>query len=245
MLMFSNIYTTQAKKVFDPGLRKYFLSIYNYIALALVITGISAFGALNFEPVTRMLYNVGPGGMIHGVTPFGWIMNFMPLVISIYMSSNYHVINAQRSQTLFWIYSASIGIAISWVGLVYTGASLVKTFFICAAAFGAISIYGYTTERDLTSVGAFFSMGLLAIFVVSLINMIIGSAQIYFVTSFLGIFIFLGLIAWDTQRLKAIYYASGGGEVGQKQAVFAALFLYTNIINLFLSLLSFFGERRR
>lgn len=243
--MFSNIYTAQAKKVFDPGLRKYFLSIYNYITLALVITGISAFGALNFEPLTRMLYIVGPGGMIYGIKPFGWVMNFMPLVISMYMSSNYHVMNIQKSQTLFWIYSAAIGISISWIGLFYTGASLVKTFFICAAAFGAISIYGYTTERDLTSAGSFFSMGLLAILVVSLVNMMIGSAQIYFVTSFLGIFIFLGLIAWDTQRLKAIYYASGGGEVGQKQAIFAALLIYTNIINLFLSLLSFFGERRR
>src|SRR6476659_247704 len=163
--MFDNIFqaTTQTKKTFDPGLRKYFLLIYNYIALALVITGLSAFCALNFEPLARLIYKVGPGGVFYGITPIGRLFSFMPIIISIYMSMRYNTMKQEKVQMLFWAYSASMGIAISYLGLVYTGASLVKTFFICAASFGAISMYGYSTKRDLTSMGSFFVMGLIGI----------------------------------------------------------------------------------
>jgi FtsH-binding integral membrane protein len=241
--MFTNTYT-DTRKGFDEGLRQYFLSVYNYVALALAVTGLAAFASLNFEPLTNLIYIIGPGKQLMGVTAIGWLVNFSPLFLSLYFFMGFANMDLKRAQTIFWIYSAVMGISLSYLGLMYTGQSIVKTFFICASSFAGMSIYGYSTNKDLTSMGSFMVMGLIGIIVASLINLFLQSSAIYYATSFLGIFIFMGLIAWDTQKLKVIYYQAGGGEIGQKMAIAGALTLYMDFINLFIYMLRFFGDRR-
>jgi len=241
--MFSNTYT-DTRKGFDEGLRQYFLSVYNYVALALAVTGLAAFASLNFEPLMNLIYIVGPGKQLMGVTGFGWLVNFAPLFLSLYFFMGFANMDLPKAQMVFWIYAATMGISLSYLGLIYTGQSIVKTFFICASSFAGMSIYGYSTKKDLTSMGSFMVLGLIGIIIASLINMFLQSSAIYYATSFLGIFIFMGLIAWDTQKLKVIYYQAGGGLMGQKMAIAAALTLYMDFINLFIYMLRFFGDRR-
>lgn len=241
--MFSNTYTNTTKS-FDAGLRQYFLAVYNYIAVALAITGISAFLAVNFQPLTKLLYIISPSGQFLGTTGFGTLVSFAPIGFALYFFMGFANMDLKKAQTAFWGYAAIMGLSLSYLGIVYTGVSLARTFFVCAASFGAMSIYGYSTNKDLTSMGSFLVTGLIGIMVASLINIFMQSSAIYFASSLIGIFIFLGLIAWDTQKLKVIYYQAGGGEQGQKMAILGALSLYMDLINLFLYMLRFLGDRR-
>jgi FtsH-binding integral membrane protein len=242
--MFTNTYVDNNKKIFDNGLRQYFLSVYNYIALALGITGVAAFASLNFEPLMRLLYNVSPSNQLIGLTGFGWMVNFSPLLLAMFFMGGFRNMEVKQAQTMFLAYATLMGMSLSYLGLIYTGQSIVKTFFICSASFAGMSIYGYSTDKDLTSMGSFMMMGLIGIVIASLINIFLQSSAIYFATSFLGIFIFLGLIAYDTQKLKYFYYQAGGGEEGQKMAVLGALMLYMDLINLFIHTLRFFGDKK-
>lgn len=235
---------TGAQKGYDEGLRSYILRIYNLMALALVITGVMAFATISFPPLTNLMYVIGPGGELVGNTGFGMLVTFAPLVIAIFFFMGNNRITVETAQLLFWIYSALMGMSLSSLGLIYTGQSLAKTFFICASVFGSMSLYGYTTQRDLTSIGSFLVMGLLGLIIVSLVNLFLQSPAIDFATSLIGIGIFMGLIAWDTQKLKSIYYMYGGGEAGQKAAIAGAFSLYLDFINLYLYMLRFFGERK-
>ena len=241
--MFTNTYT-ETRRSFDSGLRLYFLAVYNYIALALAITGVFAYASLNFAPLARIIYQMSPGGQIFGLSGIGYLCMFAPVLLSFYLFASVANMELRKAQTLFLGYSGLMGISLSSLGLMYTGTSLVKTFFICSSAFAGMSIYGYSTNKDLTSMGSFVTMGLIGIVITSVINLFMQSSAIYFATSFLGIFIFMGLIAWDTQKLKVIYYQTGGGEQGQKMAVLGALTLYLDFINLFIYMLRFFGSRR-
>ena len=235
---------TQDKKSFDDGLRSYMLRIYNFMAMGLLVTGSFAFATLNFPPLANLMFNLGPNGEFLGTTGFGMLMSFAPLGIAIYFFMGIGKMSVNTAQTLFWVYAGVMGVSLSYLGLIYTGQSLARTFFICASVFGAMSIYGYTTKRDLTSMGSFLVMGLIGIIVVSLVNMFLQSPAIDFATSFIGIAIFMGLTAWDTQKLKTMYYNTGGGEMGQKMAVLGAFSLYLDFINLFLYMLRFFGDRK-
>lgn len=234
----------QERKGFDEGLRNYMLRIYNFMALALVITGVMAFATLHFMPITQLMYNVTPSGQIIGSSGFGTVIMFAPLAIALFFFMGFGRMSLQTSHTLFWVYAAVMGMSLSSLGLMYTGQSLAKTFFVTASVFGAMSIYGYTTKRDLTSLGSFMMMGLIGLILVSLINLFMRSPAIDFALSFIGVIVFMGLTAWDTQKLKAIYYSSGGGELGQKYAIMGAFTLYLDFINLFLYLLRFLGDRR-
>lgn len=196
---------TQGKKIFDDGLRSYMLRIYNFMAMGLLVTGSFAFATLNFPPLANLMFNLGPNGEFLGTTGFGMLMSFAPLGIAIYFFMGIGKMSVNTAQTLFWVYAGVMGVSLSYLGLIYTGQSLARTFFICASVFGAMSIYGYTTKRDLTSMGSFLVMGLIGIIVVSLVNMFLQSPAIDFATSFIGIAIFMGLIAWDTQKLKTMY----------------------------------------
>ncbi len=229
---------------FDEGLRNYMLKIYNFMAMGLVVTGIFAFLTLNFPPLAGLMFNIGPNGEFISTSGLGMLISFAPLGIAIYFFMGLGRMSVNTAQTLFWVYAAVMGMSLSYLGLVYTGQSLARTFFICASVFGAMSIYGYTTKTDLTSMGSFLIMGLIGIIVVSLVNIFLRSPAIDFATSFIGIAIFMGLTAWDTQKLKTIYYNSGGGEMGQKMAVLGAFTLYLDFINLFLYMLRFFGDRK-
>jgi uncharacterized protein len=230
---------------FDEGLRNYMLKIYNFMAMGLVVTGVFAFSTLNFPPLAGLMFNIGPNGEFISTSGLGMLISFAPLGIAIYFFMDLGRMSVSTAQTLFWVYAAVMGMSLSYLGLVYTGQSLARTFFICASVFGAMSLYGYTTKTDLTSMGSFLIMGLIGIIVVSLVNIFLRSPAIDFATSFIGIAIFMGLTAWDTQKLKTIYYNSGGGEMGQKMAVLGAFTLYLDFINLFLYLLRFFGDRNR
>lgn len=232
------------KGSFDEGLRNYMLKIYNFMAMGLVVTGVFAFSTLNFPPLAGLMFNIGPNGEFIGTSGLGMLISFAPLGIAIYFFMGLGRMSVNTAQTLFWVYAAVMGMSLSYLGLVYTGQSLARTFFICASVFGAMSLYGYTTKTDLTSMGSFLIMGLIGIIVVSLVNIFLRSPAIDFATSFIGIAIFMGLTAWDTQKLKTIYYNSGGGEMGQKMAVLGAFTLYLDFINLFLYLLRFFGDRK-
>lgn len=232
------------QKSYDEGLRAYMLKIYNYMALALVITGATAFATLNFQPLMHLIYQIGPNGQFQGTTGIGTLLSLAPVGIALYFFMGFGKISLQTTQTLFWVYAALTGISLSYLGLIFTGESIARTFFICASVFGAMSIYGYTTQRDLTSMGSFLMMGLIGLLLVSVVNMFTRSAAIDFATSIIGIGVFIGLIAWDTQKLKAIYYSSGGGELGQKLSIMGAFQLYLDFINLFLYAIRFLGNRR-
>ena len=228
----------------DAGLREYMLSVYNYMAMALVVTGVTAFMTSTVDPIARLMFNFSEFGHVTGYTGFGFLVMISPIGIAWYFFSGALKMDVQRSKLMLWVYSALTGMSLSIITFTYTGESIARTFFICASLFGAMSIYGYSTKRDLTSMGSFLVMGMIGLLIASLVNMFMHSSAMYFATSVLGVLIFTGLIAWDAQRLKSMYFMVGGGEMGKRMAVVGAFSSYLNFINLFLYLLRFFGDRR-
>ena len=238
---------TQTTVVMDEGLRAYMLKVYNYMATGVLLTGIVALISFNISVVTDA------SGAIVSFTEFGntlffsgfkWLVMLAPLGIVFYMSFGINKMSASKAQTVFWIFAALMGLSLSWILLVYTGKSVARVFFITSATFGAMSLYGYTTKRDLTKLGSFLMMGLIGIIIASLINIFMKSSMMYFVISILGVLIFVGLTAYDTQKIKNMYVASDSGELIGKKAVMGALTLYLDFINLFIMLLRLFGQRR-
>jgi len=238
---------TQSTVVMDEGLRAYMLKVYNYMATGILLTGIIALFSFKMSVVTDA------SGAIAGFTSFGntlffsglkWIVMLAPLGIVFYMSFGINKMSAAKAQTVFWIFAALMGLSLSWILLVYTGVSVARVFFITSATFGAMSIYGYTTKRDLTKFGSFLMMGLIGIIIASLVNIFLKSTMMYFIISILGVLIFVGLTAYDTQKIKNMYAASDSGELMGKKAVMGALTLYLDFINLFIMLLRLFGQRR-
>lgn len=244
MIDYTNQFAGAQRKSFDEGLRNYMLKIYNYMSLGILLTGVMAWGTLNLSPLTQLMYEVNSAGQIIGQSTLGMFITFVPLGIAIFFFMGISRMSMQTAMLMFWAYAATMGMSLSYVGLAYTGQSIAKTFFISASVFASMSIYGYVTKRDLTSIGSFLFMGLIGLIIVSLVNMWLRSPAIEYATSFIGVAIFMGLTAWDTQKLKAIYYQTGGGEAGQKMSIVGAFTLYLDFINLFLYLLRFFGDRR-
>ncbi len=239
--------TQQSTVVMDEGLRAYMLKVYNYMATGILLTGIIALLTFKMSVVTDS------SGSIVGLTQIGnaiymsglkWLVMLAPLGIVFYMSFGINKMSAAKAQTTFWIFAALMGLSLSSILLVYTGMSITRVFFICSATFGAMSIYGYTTKRDLTKLGSFLMMGLIGIIIASIVNIFMKSSMMYFVISILGVLIFVGLTAYDTQKIKNMYSASDTGELVGKKAVMGALTLYLDFINLFIMLLRLFGQRR-
>ncbi len=233
--------------VMDEGLRAYMLKVYNYMATGVLLTGIIALLSFKMSVVTDS------SGAISGFTSFGnalffsglkWIVMLAPLAIVFYMSFGINKMSSAKAQTVFWVFASLMGLSLSWILLVYTGVSVARVFFITSATFGAMSIYGYTTKKDLTKLGSFLMMGLIGIIIASLVNLFLKSSMMYFVISILGVLIFVGLTAYDTQKIKNMYVASDSGELIGKKAVMGALTLYLDFINLFIMLLRLFGQRR-
>ena len=232
--------------VMDEGLRAYMLKVYNYMATGILLTGIVAL--LTFK---MSVEEISSAGII--LTPFGgaifnsglkWVIMLAPLAVVFYMSFGINKMSASKAQTTFWVFAGLMGLSLSSLLLYYTGMSVTRVFFICSATFGAMSIYGYTTKKDLTKFGSFLMMGLIGIIIASLVNIFLKSSQMYFVISILGVLIFVGLTAYDTQKIKNMYSASDTGELMGKKAVMGALTLYLDFINLFIMLLRLFGQRR-
>lgn len=241
----SNMFTDSfagSRQSFDSGLRQYMLKIYNLMAIALAISGVTAYAFMNVPALTSLIFEVTPRGI--GYTPLGYVVAFAPIGIALYFFMGMGRMSVQTAQSLFWAYAALTGASLSSLGFVYTGASIAKTFFLTASLFGAMSIYGYTTKKDLTSMGSLLMVGLIGIILASIVNIFMMSPAVEFAVSILGIIIFLGLTAYDTQRLKEIYYSAGGGEFAQKMSIVGAFTLYLDFINLFLYLLRFMGDRR-
>ena len=241
--------TTTAKTatVTDEGLRAYMLKVYNYMSTGVLLTGIIALLTFKMSVVTSAdgsivaLTEVGNAIYLSGLK---WIIMLAPLGIVFYMSFGINKMSSSKAQTTFWIFAGLMGLSLSSILLVYTGLSVTRVFFITSATFGAMSIYGYTTKRDLTKFGSFLMMGLIGIIIASLVNIFLKSSMMYFVISILGVLIFVGLTAYDTQKIKNMYVASDSGELMGKKAIMGALTLYLDFINLFIMLLRLFGQRR-
>ncbi len=238
----------------DAGLRAYMLRIYNYMTIGLAITGLAALGvymgAVTGDP-SAAAAKVGSTyltsfGVAMFVSPLKWVFMLAPLAMVFVMSFGINRLKPATAQMLFWVFSALMGVSLSSIFLVYTHTSIVRVFFITAASFGALSLYGYTTKRDMTGMGSFLMMGLFGIIIASLVNIFIASSMLQFVVSVIGVLVFAGLTAWDTQRLKNDYiygYGGQGGDVADRAAILGALSLYLNFINLFTLLLQLLGQR--
>jgi len=224
----------------DVGLRSYMLSVYNYMASGVLLTGIVALGFAN-SSLINLIVNPATGQ----ATPLFWIALFAPLAIVFALSFGINRISAGTAQALFWAYAALVGVQFSSLFLVYTGTSIAQAFFATAAAFLGLSLYGYTTKRDLSAMGTFFLMGVVGLFIAILINLFLRSPGLDLAISAIGVLLFAGLTAYDTQKIKSIYLTvAGNGEAMAKTAVIGALNLYLDFINMFLFLLRFMGDRR-
>jgi FtsH-binding integral membrane protein len=231
---------------YDAGLRAHMLRVYNYMAGALALTGLVAYVTAH-SPLLGLLYQqvVTPNGVALSPTILGYVVLFAPLALVFLLSFRVMQMSQGAAQATFWGYAALVGASLSSILIVYTGASVAMTFFVTAATFGAMSLWGYTTSRDLTGFGNFLFMGLIGIILASLANVFFKSPAVDFVVSVLGVLIFTGLAAWDTQKIKNTYYALGGDTaVAGKAAIMGALSLYLDFLNIFLFLLRFMGNRR-
>ncbi|MFL2853359.1 MAG: Bax inhibitor-1/YccA family protein [Candidatus Pelagibacter sp.] len=244
-----NIFQATSAKtaVWDAGLRAYMLKVYNYMATGVLLTGIISL--ISF----KLSADISASGQIIALKPYGnaifnsglkWVIMLAPLAVIFYMSFGINKMSTSKAQTVFWIFTILMGLSLSWVLIVFTGVSVARVFFITSATFGAMSIYGYTTKRDLTKLGSFLMMGLIGIIIASLVNIFLKSTMMHFIISILGVLIFVGLTAYDTQKIKNMYSASDTIEVSGKKAIMGALTLYLDFINLFIMLLRLFGQRR-
>jgi FtsH-binding integral membrane protein len=235
----------------DAGLRAYMLRIYNYMSIGLAITGLAALGVYMAAVTTDQAGAAArfgnafltPFGYAMYVSPLKWLFILAPLVMVFAISAGINRLRPATAQILFWVFSALMGISLSSIFLVFTHTSIVRVFFITAATFGALSLYGYTTKRDMSGMGSFLFMGLI---IASLVNLFLASSMLQFIVSVVGVLVFAGLTAWDTQRLKNDYiygYASAGGDIAERAAITGALSLYLNFINLFTLLLQLLGQR--
>ena len=222
----------------DQGLRSYMLRVYNYMALALGVTGVAALGTANLAmgnpDIAQLLYGSG----------FRYVLMFAPLAFVMVISFGINKLSYGALQATFWGFAAIMGISISSIFLVFTGASIVQTFFVTAASFGALSLYGYTTKRDLSGMGSFLIMGVFGLIIASLVNIFLQSSAMQFAISVIGVLIFAGLTAYDTQRIKSMYdYVANDETMMGRTAIMGALSLYLNFINMFMFLLQFLGNR--
>jgi FtsH-binding integral membrane protein len=225
--------TADAQADLDVGLREYMLRIYNYMASALALTGIVAYVFANSGYYAAIQH-----------TPLIWVVMLAPLGLVMLLSFGINRLSAAAAQGIFWLYAALMGVSLASVFLVFTGASVARVFFITAGTFAAMSLYGYTTRRDLSQMGSFLFMGLIGIVIASLVNIFIASSALQFAISVIGVVVFVGLTAWDTQQIKEMYYEADGSEIASKKAVMGALRLYLDFVNLFMMLLQLLGVRR-
>ncbi|MBK1665415.1 hypothetical protein CKO38_11855 [Rhodospirillum rubrum] len=226
----------------DAGLRTYMLRVYNYLASGLALSGVIAMSVV-YTPLSAAFYQVSPEGQLMGLNMLGMIAVFAPLGLLFLAMFAAQKMSAAASQMFYWAFVALQGISLSTLLLVYTGESIVRVFFITAGTFAALSLYGYTTKRDLGGFGKFLFMGLIGMLLAAVVNIFLGSSMLQFVVSAVGVLVFSGLIAYDTQAIKERYYDGLGRDSETKMAVFSALALYLNFINLLQFLLYFLGNR--
>ena len=234
----------------DAGLRAYMIRVYNYMTAGVALTGLVAWFAFQAAGGDSIAI---AGNSITGLTDFGraifsgplmWILVLAPLGLVMVMSFGINRLSPAAALTLFFVYAGLLGLSLATIFVAYTGASIARVFFISAATFGAMSLYGYTTQRDLTGFGSFLFMGLIGIVIASLVNIFLHSSGLSWVISVVGVLVFVGLTAYDTQNIKEMYDPMDDGTIAGRKAVMGALRLYLDFINLFLMLLRLFGDRR-
>ena len=225
--------TGTAADVIDEGLRAYMLRVYNYMTMGLALTGIVAYGVASSPAAMNMIF--GSGLM--------WVAILAPLALVFFLSFRVHAMSAGTAQVVYWLYAALNGVAFSTIFIAYTQTSIARVFFITAGMFAAMSLYGYTTKKDLSGWGSFLFMGLIGIIIASVVNMFLASSAMHFAISVIGVLIFTGLTAYDTQKIKEMYIEGEAADTATKKAVMGALRLYLDFINLFLMLLRLFGNR--
>ncbi len=221
------------RAVIDEGLRAYMLRVYNYMASALALTGVVAYGVAS----TPTLFNA-----IYG-TPLMWVVMLAPLGLVFLLSARVAKMSVGAAQTTFWVFATLMGASLAYIFIIYTQTSIARVFFITAGTFGAMSLYGYTTKKDLTGWGSFLMMGLIGIIIASIVNIFLASSALHFAISAIGVLVFVGLTAYDTQRIKESYDVGDSGALASKKAIMGALRLYLDFINLFLMMLRLFGNR--
>jgi hypothetical protein len=231
-----------ASATIDVGLRAYMLRVYNYMLLGLVLTGGAAWFTASTPAFRDLFFQQRAGG--YTLSGLGWIALLAPLGLVFFLSFRIQRMSLAAAQTTFWVYAALMGISLTPILLLYTGTSVAQVFFITAATFGAMSLYGYTTGRDLSGMGSFLMMGLWGIIIASLVGFFWHSTALQWVISVAGVLIFTGLTAYDTQSIKETYYANADGQTAGKMAVMGALRLYLDFVNLFLMLIRVMGDRR-
>lgn len=238
---------TAQQAAIDEGLRAYMLRVYNYMASGLALTGIVALVIAQMSVVT------GEGGQIVGLTQLGqtlfasgfkWVVMLAPLGFVIFLSFGLHRMSFMTAQTVFWAFAGAMGVSMATIFMTYTGTSVARVFFISSGTFAAMSLYGYTTKKDLSGFGTFLFMGLIGVVIASIVNMFMQSSAMQFAISVIGVLVFVGLTAYDTQNIKNEYSEHHDQETAGKLALSGALRLYLDFINLFIILLHLFGDRR-
>ena len=229
----------------DAGLRAHMIRVYNYMTIGLVLTGLTSFGmySLSFDEVGGRAVPNALGQALFG-SPLMWVIFLAPLALVLFLSFRISKMSVGAAQATFWGYAALLGVSLASIFAIYTAASITQVFFITAATFGAMSLWGYTTNRDLTGMGSFLFMGLIGIIIASVVNIFLGSSALGFAISVIGVLIFTGLTAYDTQKIKEMYYVGDDGTVAGRKAIMGALSLYLDFINLFLMMLRLFGQGR-
>jgi len=229
----------------DAGLRAYMIRVYNYMTAGVALTGLVAWFTYSAAVVqTGAGLQLTSFGHAIFASPLMWLLVLAPLGLVMVLSFGINRFSASTALSLFFVYAGLLGLSLASIFLVYTHASITRVFFISAATFGAMSLYGYTTQRDLTGVGSFMFMGLIGIVIASLVNMFLHSTGLDWAISVIGVLVFVGLTAYDTQNIKEMYSAMDDGTIAGRKAVMGALRLYLDFINLFLMLLRLFGDRR-
>ena len=226
--------TTKSQAQVDVGLREYMLKVYNYMATGLGLTGLTAWLVAGNKTLVETIFE----------TPLFFVVALAPLGFVFYLSARLHRISFSKAQTLFWLFAGIMGLSMASIFLKYTPVSIAKVFFITSGTFAGMSLYGYTTKKDLTGWGSFLFMGLIGIIIAMIVNIFLQSGMLYFIISCVGVLVFVGLTAYDTQKIKEMYYASDHPEISGKKAIMGALKLYLDFINLFIMLLYLFGQRR-
>ncbi len=238
---------TDRAVAYDMGLRAHMIRVYNYMAGGVALTGLVAWFTYQASVVTNA------SGAIVQLTPFGqalfgsplmWVLVLLPLGLVFFMSFRINHMQASTAKLLFFVYAGLLGVSLATIFMVYTQASITRVFFISAAAFGALSLYGYTTQRSLDAMGSFLIMGLFGLIIASLVNIFLKSSGLDWALSVIGVLIFAGLTAWDTQKIKEMYDVQDDGTVAGRKAIMGALSLYLDFINMFMMLLRLFGDRR-
>ncbi|HEY0104436.1 MAG TPA: Bax inhibitor-1/YccA family protein [Rhizomicrobium sp.] len=229
----------------DTGLRSYMLRVYNYMLVGLLLTGVTAYLTAEVPEIRSLFFAFNEQTGRAGLTGLGWVALLAPIGLVFFLSFRIATMSLAAAQTTFWLYAGINGIALAPIVLAYAGADVAQAFFVTAATFGAMSLYGYTTQRDLTGFGSFLFMGLIGVVIASVVQMFLQSAVMSFVISVVGVLVFTGLTAYDTQWIKNAYAEADDAATAGKKAIYGALKLYLDFINLFLMILRLMGNGRR